>query len=138
MNYLIDTCVVSDFFKKIPLIVENFESVAPDQINMSSITVMEIEYGLRLNLDKEKKIRPLWENLLNCINVIDYSSECARASASVRATLKAMGLSIGPYDVLIAGTSLAHHMIMVTSNVGEFQRIPNLKIEDWRQKRSKA
>ncbi len=132
MSYLIDTCVVSDFFKKTPFVVKNFESHSPDEIYISSITVMEIEYGLKLNPEKEKKIRPLWQNLLNYINIIEYSRKCANASASIRAILKNTGLSIGPYDVLISGTSLANNFIMVTSNVGEFQRIPNIILEDWR------
>jgi tRNA(fMet)-specific endonuclease VapC len=132
MNYLTDTCVVSDFFKKIPAVIKNFELHSPDEIYISSITIMEIEYGLELNPDKEKKIRPVWKDLLNHVNIIEYSHKCAIASASVRAILKTMGLSIGPYDVLIAGTSLAYNLIMVTSNVGEFQRIPNIILEDWR------
>lgn len=132
MSYLLDTCVVSDFFKKIPLVVKHFEAVSPDKIHISSITVMEIEYGLRLHLEREKKIRPLWKSLLNHIHVVFYSPKCAIASASIKASLKNTGLSIGSYDVLIAGTSLAHNMIMVTSNIGEFKRIPEITVEDWR------
>lgn len=133
MNYLLDTCVISDFFKKKPSVVKNMESHSPDKIYISSITVMEIEYGLKLNPEKENKIRPVWKDLLNYINIIEYSRKCANASASIRAILKHTGLSIGPYDILIAGTSMAHNLIMVTSNVGEFQRIPKIIIEDWRK-----
>lgn len=132
MNYLLDTCVVSDFIKKNGSVVKRFEKTSPDKIHVSSITVMEVEYGLRLNLEREKKIRPLWNGLLNYIQVISYSPQCAIASASIRASLKKAGMSIGPYDALIAGTSLAHEMIMVTSNVGEFKRIPEITVEDWR------
>lgn len=132
MSYLLDTCVISDFFKKIPSVVKHFESVSPEKIHISSITVMEIEYGLRLHQEKEKKIRPLWKALLNHIHVIPYLPKCAIASAAIRASLKIKGLSIGPYDVLIAGTSLAHELIMITSNSCEFNRIPELTIEDWR------
>ena len=35
------------------------------------------------------------------------------------------------YDVLIAGTALARGLV-ATSNVGEFQRIDGLQVEDWR------
>lgn len=132
MKYLLDTCVVSDFFKKKPSVITRFESLSPDHIYLSSITVMEIEYGLRLNPEREKKIQPLWKQLLNFIHVLPYSSQCAAASASIRADLKSRGMPIGPYDLLIAGTSLAHKMIMVTSNSSEFSRIPEINIEDWR------
>lgn len=132
MNYLLDTCVISDFFKKIPSVMKHFESISPEKIHVSSITVMEIEYGLKLNPEREKKIRPLWKDLLKFILVVPYSPPCAIESASIRAGLKHKGLPIGPYDVLIAGTSLAHNMILVTSNIGEFKRIPEITLEDWR------
>ena len=132
MNYLLDTCVISDFFKKIPAVIKHFEAVSPEKIHISSITVMEIEYGLRLNLEREKKVQPLWKNLLKHIHIIPYSPQCAIASSSIRAELKSKGLPIGPYDLLIAGTSLAYDMIMVTSNISEFKRITEITVEDWR------
>lgn len=134
MSYLLDTCTVSDFFKKIPYVIEHFEAVSPDKIYISSITVMEIEYGLKLNQEREKKIRPLWKALLNYSHVVPYSPKCAIASAYIRASLKITGLPIGFYDVLIAGTSLANKLIMVTSNINEFNRIPEITVEDWRKK----
>lgn len=132
MNYLLDTCVISDFFKKNPSIIERFHALSPNQIHISSITVMEIEYGLRLHHEREKKIRPLWSSLLQVIQVVSYSSECAKATASIRANLKAAGLPTGPYDILIAGTAAANNMIVVTSNVAEFKRITGIIVEDWK------
>ncbi len=132
MTYLLDTCVISDLFRKMPSVIKHFEAISPGKIHVSSITVMEIEYGLRLNPEREKKIQPVWKSFLEIIHVISFSTQCACASASIRASLKVKGLSIGPYDSLLAGTSLAHDMIMVTSNINEFNRVPKLIVEDWR------
>ncbi|MCE5318673.1 MAG: PIN domain-containing protein [Parachlamydia sp.] len=132
MNYLLNTCVLSDLFRKIPSVIKHFEDIASENINVSSITVMEIEYGLKLNPEREKKVRPVWKKLLDNIHVVSFSPQCACAAASIRAILKVKGLSIGPYDSLLAGTCLAHDMIMVTSNLSEFNRVPKLSIEDWR------
>lgn len=132
MNYLLDTCVVSDFFKRNPAVIRHFDAISPDNVHISSVTVMEIEYGLKQNFEREIKIRPLWKNLLKYIHVISYSPQCATASALIRAELKNKGLPIGPYDILIAGSSLAHNMILVTSNLNEFKRIPHISIENWR------
>jgi len=132
MNYLIDTCVVSDFFKKIPAVVNRFKQLSPRQIHISSITVMEVEYGLRLNPEREKKIRPLWEQLLAYIQVVPFSHDSAESAASIRSELKNAGLLIGPYDILIAGTAIANNMVMVTSNVKEFNRVSEITVEDWR------
>ncbi len=134
MNYLLDTCVVSDFFKKTAAVIEHFELISPRNIYVSTITVMEVEYGLKLNPEVEKKIRPLWEALLKQIHTLSYSVQCAEASALARAVLKKGGLMVGPYDILIAGTAIAHGMTMVTSNIKEFERIPKILIQDWRKK----
>lgn len=132
MNYLLDTCVVSDLFRKIPSVIKHFEAIASEKINISSITVMEIEYGLKLNPEREKKIQPVWKRLLENIHVVSFSPQCACAAASIRAILKKKGLSIGPYDSLLAGTCLAHDMVFVTSNLSEFNRVPKLTVEDWK------
>lgn len=133
MNYLLDTCVISDFFKKSPSTVNHFENLSPTQLYISTITVIEIEYGLRLNEEREKKIRPIWKALLQQIKVVPFCNQCAIITANIRAKLKSLGLPIGPYDILIAGTALTHHLIMVTSNLKEFNRISEINIEDWRK-----
>lgn len=132
MNYLLDTCVFSDFFKKIPATIQRFESLAPKQIHISVVSIMEIEYGLKLNAEREKKMRPIWDILLQKIQIIPFSETCAKAAASVRSELKTSGQLIGPYDILIAGTALAHELVVVTSNLSEFKRLAALTIEDWR------
>lgn len=132
MNFLLDTCVISDFFKKIPSVIDNFKKLSPNQIHISAITAMEIEYGLNLNFERSKKITPVWRQLLQCTNVVPFSTHSAFTSALIRSDLKTQGLPIGPYDILIAGTALANNMIMVTSNLKEFNRVAGLMVENWR------
>lgn len=138
MNYLLDTCVISDLFKKIPAVIDHFKSVSPQQICLSTITVMEVEYGLKLNTERAKKIRPIWKELLECIEIVPYTALCAEASGRIRAELKNDGLPIGPYDILIAGTAMAQEMVLVTSNTSEFARVEKLKLVDWRLRQEKA
>lgn len=134
MNYLLDTCVISDFIKKVPNVLKHFENTSPKHIHISVITLMEIEYGLKFNPEREKKIRPIWEMLLKHIQVVSFCPRCAAATASFRANLRTSGLPIGPYDILIAGTAFANNLIVVTSNTNEFKRVPEVSIEDWRHK----
>ncbi len=133
MNYLIDTCVVSDLFKKIPSTIKHFERVSPNHIHISAVSIMEIEYGLRLNSEKEKKIRPIWDAFLKQVQTVPFSQKCAKETALIRASLKNLGQPVGPYDILIAGTAVAYDLIVVTSNLSELKRIPLLSIEDWRE-----
>lgn len=133
MNYLLDTCAISDFFKKVPATIKHFERVSPRHIHISTVSVMEVEYGLKLNAERERKIRPIWEIILKQIQILPFSEDCARAAASIRSDLKNSGHLIGPYDILIAGTAILHHLIIVTSNIKEFKRISSITIEDWRK-----
>ena len=41
------------------------------------------------------------------------------------------GTPIGPFDVLIAGQAKHRGLILVTNNVGEFQRVEDLRLENW-------
>ena len=43
------------------------------------------------------------------------------------------GTPIAPYDVLIAGQAMARKLILVTHNTQEFEHVPGLRFEDWRQ-----
>ena len=50
---------------------------------------------------------------------------------AVRAKLEREGNRIGAMDMLIGAHALGLEVILVTNNTNEFQRIPNLNIEDW-------
>lgn len=61
--YLLDTCVISDFVKGEKGTLEKIKKFFPPQeIAVSSITVMEINHGLSINPQKAKKLVLLLKN----------------------------------------------------------------------------
>ena len=94
---------------------------------------MEVEYGLARDPGRAQRIRPVAEALLAQVAVIACGAEEARETGRLRAALARQGTPIGPFDSLIAGTALVHRLVLVTSNAGEFSRVPRLLIEDWRE-----
>jgi tRNA(fMet)-specific endonuclease VapC len=58
--------------------------------------------------------------------------EAARIFGGVRSKLEASGTPIGPYDTQIAAHALALGATLVTDNVGEFERVAGLRVENWR------
>ena len=64
--------------------------------------------------------------------VLEFDQEDARQAGEIRAHLASKGTPIGPYDLLIAGQAKARKLTLVTHNTTEFQRVPSLKVEDWK------
>jgi len=132
MGYLLDTCVVSHFVKGEENTIKKLKSISPTEVFISSLTVREVKYGLAINPQRAVKIKPIIETLINSITILPFGATEAEQAAQIRSILKIAGSPIGAYDVLIAATAFTHNHIVVTSNVGEFQRVPNLLIENWR------
>ena len=132
MKYLLDTCVLSDFFKGEANTLAHIKETPPSYIAVSSITLMEIKYGLALNPERAKIIEPISQDFLKTITLLDFNEEDANQAATVRADLRRQGKPIGSYDILLAGTALSRQLILVTSNTKEFIRLENLTLENWR------
>jgi tRNA(fMet)-specific endonuclease VapC len=100
----------------------------PRDFGISAIVAHELFYGAY-------KGQRTAENLARVdalqFEVLDFDREDARQTGELRARLAAAGTPIGSYDVLIAGQALARGLTLVTHNTGEFQRVPELRIEDW-------
>ncbi|MDY6781754.1 MAG: PIN domain-containing protein [Cyanobacteriota bacterium] len=88
---------------------------------------------MQLNPQRAAKIEPVIDSLLASVSLLPFGTAEAEQAARIRSLLKTTGQPIGAYDVLIAATALQHNLIMVTANVREFARIPDLQVENWRQ-----
>jgi tRNA(fMet)-specific endonuclease VapC len=63
--------------------------------------------------------------------IVDFQLQDAITAGEIRATLAARGTPIGPFDLLIAGQAMARDLTLITNNLREFNRIDQLRIEDW-------
>jgi len=133
MRYLLDTCVISDFIKGEVGTKARLKQTPPGDIAVSAITVMELNYGLALNPQRAIKIESIIASFLASVIILPFSTVEAEQAAQVRAALKSQGQPIGAYDVLIAATALRHNLLMITANQREFERVPGLQTENWRQ-----
>lgn len=133
MRYLLDTCVLSDFARGDANTLDRVKATLPEHIAVSSITAMEVEFGLALNAQRARRLAPVMHALLGAITVLPYDIGDARATGALRAALQRKGRPIGAYDALIAGCALARGLMLVTSNEREFGRASGLRIENWRQ-----
>jgi tRNA(fMet)-specific endonuclease VapC len=130
MRYIFDTCVISDFIKGEPGTQTRIEQTPSTEIAVSTITVMELYYGLSLNPQRAQKIESTIDSLLSAVTILPFTAREAKQSAQIRAVLKSKGQPIGPYDVLLAATALQQKLIIVTANSREFNRVSGLQIEN--------
>jgi len=131
MRYLLDTNTVSDFFRQHPGVLTHFEQMAPSELAISSVTVMEIEYGLARQPTARTRFGEIWAAFQRDVTVLDYSAPDAVQTGQLRAHLAGLGTPIGPFDLQLAGTALARRLTMVSNNTDEFIRVPGLALEDW-------
>jgi tRNA(fMet)-specific endonuclease VapC len=129
-RYLLDTNTVSFHIRKSSaLLQKRLHEIPADSVALSVITEMEIRYGLARN--PGLKIAPSIEAFLQCMTILALTSEVARRYARVRADLDARGTPIGPLDLIIASHALALGATLITTDLSEFRRVPNLRCEDW-------
>lgn len=132
--FILDTITLIYFFKGIGNISSKLLKTSPKEIAIPSIVLFELEYGIAKSGSPKKRQAQLKE-LCSVVEVLPFGNEAARLSAVIRAQLESKGTPIGPFDVLIAGTALAHQGTLVTRNIKEFSRISKLKIENWYQQK---
>ena len=128
--YILDTNTLIYFFKGMGNVSKKLLATSPKEIAIPSIVLYELEYGIAKSNSPTKRQTQLKE-ICSIVKVLPFGNQEARVSASIRAELEKKGTPIGPYDLLIAGTTLAHQGILVTNNTKEFNRVSELKIENW-------
>jgi tRNA(fMet)-specific endonuclease VapC len=128
--YVLDTNTLIYFFKGKGRVGERLLSEAPVDIAIPAVVIFELQTGIAKSSSQMKRTKQL-NGLISTVKVLPFSLEEARASATIRAQLESKGTPIGPYDVLIAGTALAHQGTLVSHNLSEFKRVKGLKTQDW-------
>ena len=128
--WVLDTNTLIDFFKGQGGVAKHLLEHSPRDIAIPGIVLYELEMGIAKSTSPKKRKQQL-NNLLAVIRLLPFDRKEAAASAIIRSTLKKNGTPIGPYDVLIAGTALAHRATLVTRNQREFSRVDGLVLEDW-------
>ena len=131
MRYLFDTnVVISLLTRKSDALIERVLICDEGEIGIPAIVSHELYFGAY----KSQKVSFNLETirlLLKDFVVLPFDEEDSRQAGEVRAKLKNLGTPIGPYDVLIAGQAKARDLILVSNNVREFERVSDLRLEDW-------
>ncbi|HBK23280.1 MAG TPA: VapC toxin family PIN domain ribonuclease [Planktothrix sp. UBA10369] len=128
--YLLDTNIISELIKNPRgVIFYKIQEIGEDQVCTSIIVACESKFGAQKK-NSQKLIEKL-EIILDSIEILPLTHPVEQYYAEIRTYLEQQGTPIGSNDLLIAAHALTLNLTVVTNNVREFSRVPNLKVENW-------
>ena len=129
--YMLDTNICIYIIKKQPArVFQHFEGLAIGLVGISTITYSELLFGVA-NSSNPNGNREALDTFLKPIEVWDYNAQAAQHYGIIRQDLTKKGKMIGPLDMLIAAHAKSLSAVLVTNNMREFNRVANLKVENW-------
>ena len=110
----------------------NIEAREGGSFFMSVVTASELLHGVHRASPRFRESRTATiETWIARFPLIDIDLPIARDHAKIFADLKSKGEVIGAHDLWLAATCINRGLRIVTANVKEFSRIPNLEVENW-------
>ena len=132
MKYLLDTNICIYVINEKPeKVLRKFEQYPVHEFGISSITHAELQYGVEKSKNKDTNQNALDEFLLALTILSFHGKRLVTCYGEIRTLLESKGKTIGPLDTLIAAHALSLDLTIISNNIKEFSRIPNLKCENW-------
>lgn len=100
-------------------------------ICITAITMAELLYGAYNSQRVNANIARV-NQLAQQLTVLEtITLPVAEHFGKSKVFLKRIGQMVGDLDILIASFAQTHNLILVTNNIGHFQRFPGLRLENW-------
>lgn len=140
MNYLLDTCVISEYTRRKPdlRIIHWVDELDESKVFLSTITIGEIKKGIELLPDgsRRKQVLNQWlsDGLLIRFSgrIYPITVEVMLRWGSIYALLETSGQTVSTIDSMIAATALNHHAVIVTRNEDHFRPTGVEIINPWK------
>lgn len=131
MIYLLDSNVCVHLLNgRHTTLIQRFRQYDPRQTVLCSMVKAELLRGALRSQRVELNLERL-AIFFAPLKSLPFDDSAAEHFARVGAELIKQGTPIGPNDLVIAATALAHQVTLVTHNTAEFSRVPGLRLEDW-------
>lgn len=129
-RYLLDTPILSDLVRN-PQgpVLGKIAAVGEQAIATSIIVAAELRFGAAKK--GSARLTSQLEAILSVLEVLPIEAPMDETYARLRVALEVAGTPIGANDLLIAAQAVTLGMVVVTDNVREFVRVPELRVENW-------
>ena len=126
---ILDTDVCIEILRGNEKVIERRREV-DDEIATTWITASELAYGAEKSGDPVRNLTLVTE-FLGTLPIRGLDLPSALEFGRCKARLERTGRRIADADLLIAAITLANGASLVTGNRRHYERIENLRIEDW-------
>lgn len=131
MPYLLDTNICVYIIRgRHKGVIERFRHHPLTDLMLSSVTTAELYCGIEKSGHREHNLEVL-ERFLLPLTVQPFDHDVSKVYGKLMAGLEQSGTPIGPLDTLIAAHALALDATLVTNTTREFEKVPNLRLENW-------
>ena len=131
MLYMLDTDIcVFIARQRSPKVTDRFQRHRKGDLAISVVTYGELRLGAEKS-DRYPDSLAALEVFTQAVPVLPMDPDVARSYSKIRLDLERRGQIVGGNDLWIASHCLQLGLTLVTNNVREFNRIPDLPIENW-------
>lgn len=127
-RYLLDTNICISLFKNKFGIRSKIAQVGIENCFVSEITIAELFYGAYKG-GRQRHFDDV-QNILQMFGVMPIYP-CLELYGEIRFKLERKGRRLDDLDMLIGATAVYNNMVMVSSNIKHFERIPSIVLENW-------
>src|SRR5688572_23576297 len=128
--YMLDTNICIHVMRTYPPGLQEKFNLLAEQLCISSITLGELHYGAEKSARRVENLTAI-EHFVARLDVLPFGDKAAAHYGQVRAELEQAGTPCGPHDMQIGGHARSEGLIVVTTNMREFTRMPGVRAENW-------
>lgn len=131
MKFLLDTNICIAYLHRLDTTVSaKLQEHSYSDFALCSIVKSELAYGARKSQRVNENLATL-EKFFSLFESLPFDDQAAQHYGLHCAALQRAGTPIGANDLMIASIALAHELVLVTRNRGEFSRVTGLKMVAW-------
>ena len=137
MRYILDTNIFSALMKGDPAVANRLASAGRPNVAVPQPVLAEIAYGIeRLPASRRRATLTTRADLLKReLARVAWTDAVSQAFGQIKASLERQGTRIEDMDVAVAAHAMALGAILVTTDSNHLARVPDLRVENWRDAR---
>ena len=128
----LETDFLIDLLRSRPAALHKLEQLTRDEERLVVTPISATELFECGAADQRHSEMESVERILHALHLLDFDILAAKKAGELLGDLSRKGQKIGDMDTITAGIALRHEQTtLITKNRKHFEKIPNLKIEEW-------